>query len=227
MEQARKPDRPQKGHGLEVRADAGGNPVGPRDRTRTAGPSRHDSRRSRRAGAKEFYAAEAGVDRGIAESRPSEAAAIPRLDSGPSSRRTTCRSFGSLRFYPQDPEIAPGPPMVLHGRVHTDGNLYRNAGDSQAIEDFSFAIPTLQVSAAGSVIRGRLDAPSCSGRVSVDRISDGMPLDLPCNGDRPSLPKTRPHGAEPCGPVSLTSARQPPISSRGAAASSGTVRTVA
>jgi hypothetical protein len=34
-------------------------------------------------------------------------------------------------------------------------------------------------------------------------------------------------GAEPCGPVSLTSARQPPISSRGAAASSGTVRTFA
>ncbi len=49
-------------------------------------------------------------------------------------------------FYENDLEIAPGPDMILVGRVHTNGDLYIQAGSSLKMESF--------VTAAGGILHG-------------------------------------------------------------------------
>jgi len=50
-------------------------------------------------------------------------------------------------FYQYDLEIAPGPPMTLGGRVHTNSNLYLQSGNSLHIDSYT--------TAAGNIFHGR------------------------------------------------------------------------
>lgn len=50
-------------------------------------------------------------------------------------------------FYQKDLEIAPGPPMVLSGRVHTNGDLYLQSGNGLDMSSY--------VSSAGNLLYGR------------------------------------------------------------------------
>lgn len=50
-------------------------------------------------------------------------------------------------FYLEDLEIAPGPKMQLNGRVHTNGDLYLQAGDKLTLNSY--------VTAAGDILHGR------------------------------------------------------------------------
>jgi hypothetical protein len=104
--------------------------------------------------------------------------------------------FQFVAFYTGDLEIEPGPVMHLHGRVHTNGNLYLNAGDHLYIEDkqgggipANQAITSVTVSAKGDVYRGRKDTSDCAGVVTVDALQDLVPpspdldpRDLGCGG---------------------------------------------
>jgi hypothetical protein len=98
--------------------------------------------------------------------------------------------FQFVAFYKNDLEILPGPPMVLNGRVHTDGKLYLNANDTLTIADNPpQQVLTVQVSAGTGVYRGRKDQDLCTGTVTVDMLEDAVapfgdldPRTLPCNG---------------------------------------------
>lgn len=78
-------------------------------------------------------------------------------------------------FYDEDLEIAPGPPMNLGGRVHTNGNLYLQAGDGLSISG--------NVTVAGDLLHGRKGPGGVSsGDVQIrdahgDMISMGMGSD--------------------------------------------------
>ena len=101
--------------------------------------------------------------------------------------------FQFLAFYANDLEILPGPTMTLHGRIHTNSDLYLNAGATLSVIDEPLAtnprlITTVEVSATSNVFRGRKDANSCDGTVTIDTLAtdpgtgDLTPRDLPCNG---------------------------------------------
>ncbi len=53
-------------------------------------------------------------------------------------------------FYENDLEIAPGPDMILNGRVHTNSNLWLQAGSELYIDSY--------VTAAGDILHGRKGA---------------------------------------------------------------------
>lgn len=85
--------------------------------------------------------------------------------------------FQFLAFYAGDLEIFPGPPMDLHGRIHTNGNLYLGAGDRLTVSD-SLQVPNVQVSAGGNIYHWRKDGSSCGGgAVTIDRLADTSPHD--------------------------------------------------
>ena len=50
-------------------------------------------------------------------------------------------------FYGNDLEIAPGPDMNLIGRVHSNGNLWLQAGNTLRIDSY--------VTASGQILHGR------------------------------------------------------------------------
>lgn len=103
--------------------------------------------------------------------------------------------FQFAAFYKNDLEILPGPDMVLTGRVHTNGDLYLDAGSELHIEDApALGLNTVQVSAAGGIYRGRKDHDSCIGIVSIDKLEDSVapsgdldPAELGCNGSSTRL----------------------------------------
>lgn len=67
-------------------------------------------------------------------------------------------------FYDDDLEIAPGPAMTLAGRVHTNGNLWLQAGDSLTIDSY--------VTSAGEIFHGRKGGGSVSsGDVLIKDMS--------------------------------------------------------
>ncbi len=82
--------------------------------------------------------------------------------------------FQFAAFYDKDLEILPGPPMFLEGPVHTNGNLFLDAGDSLTIDG--------QVTAAGRLFQGRKNSNTCTNSgVAVHDLSG--PLALPaCPG---------------------------------------------
>src|SRR5262245_29091179 len=101
--------------------------------------------------------------------------------------------FQFLAFYANDLEILPGANMTLHGRVHTNSNLYLNAGATLSVIDQPLTanprlITTVEVSASSNVYRGRKDSNSCDGTVTIDSLAtdpntgDLAPLNLNCNG---------------------------------------------
>lgn len=67
-------------------------------------------------------------------------------------------------FYEKDLEIAPGPPMTLAGRVHTNGDLYLQSGNGLDMSSF--------VTAAGNLLYGRKGpGGSASGDVRMKNAS--------------------------------------------------------
>jgi len=106
--------------------------------------------------------------------------------------------FQFLAFYTNDLEILPGPDMNLHGRIHTNRDLYLSAGNTFTIGDLNPSIPNVQVSAARSIHRGRKDDATCGGSVIIDKLEDSVaptpndydPLPLACSGGSSVVPKT-------------------------------------
>ena len=104
--------------------------------------------------------------------------------------------FQFAAFYNNDLEILPGADMHVHGRVHTNGDLYLNSDAHLYIEDnqgptvpVAQRITTVQVSAKGDIYRGRKDTTDCKGAVTVDMLADIVaptpdldPKDLACTG---------------------------------------------
>jgi hypothetical protein len=96
--------------------------------------------------------------------------------------------FQFLAFYNGRLEILPGANMTLHGRIHTNSNLYlNNSGNTLVIGDNPPSFTTVQVSAVGNLYRGRYDTNSCTGTVTVDELQDVQaphpnldPLNLNC-----------------------------------------------
>ncbi|MFN8624438.1 MAG: hypothetical protein U0587_00385 [Candidatus Binatia bacterium] len=80
--------------------------------------------------------------------------------------------FQFLAFYANDLEIEPGANMNLHGRIHSNGNLYLNSDATLKVLDNPPTIPMVQVTAKGDVYRGRKDRNSCDGTVTVDTLVD-------------------------------------------------------
>jgi hypothetical protein len=91
--------------------------------------------------------------------------------------------FQFVAFYNNDLEIMPGADMHLHGRVHTNGDLYLNSDAHLWIEDnqgsgvpASQKITFVQVTAKGDIWRGRKNDKSvCNGTVTVDKLQDIVP----------------------------------------------------
>jgi len=100
--------------------------------------------------------------------------------------------FQFVAFYKNDLEIAPGPNMILNGRVHTNGNLYLNTNNGstlQVADNPAQNVFTIQVSAGKNINRGRKDDGTCAGTVSVDMLKDTVappndldPKNLDCVG---------------------------------------------
>ncbi len=98
--------------------------------------------------------------------------------------------FQFVAFYRNDLEILPGPTMNLMGRIHTNGDLYMNAQNQlNVIDNPPVGVFTVQVSAGGSIYRGRKDRDECKGVVNIDMLKDEVaplgdldPRVLPCGG---------------------------------------------
>lgn len=98
--------------------------------------------------------------------------------------------FQFAAFYSNDLEILPGPEMHLHGRVHTNADLYLNGDTHLFIEDNPpTGVTSVQISARGNIHRGRKNVSECTGPVTVDKLEDVTApspdldaLDLACNG---------------------------------------------
>ncbi len=106
--------------------------------------------------------------------------------------------FQFIAFYNNTLEIMPGPQMNLHGRIHTNDNLYLNADKQLTVTDQPPSanprlITTVEVTASGDIYRGRLDSNSCSADDSVvistlatdPATNDLTPRALDCNGGVP------------------------------------------
>lgn len=97
--------------------------------------------------------------------------------------------FQFVAFFADDLEVQPKVDMNLHGRMHTNGSLYLNSGETLTISDNPPSMPTVQVTARGNIFRKRKDNNTCTGTVIVDTAFDGPPADgnldpltLNCNG---------------------------------------------
>ncbi len=68
-------------------------------------------------------------------------------------------------FYGKDLEIAPGPDMTLIGRVHSNGNLYIQAGNTLKLDSY--------VTASGNIIHGRKGPGGVSNGDVLIKDADG------------------------------------------------------
>ncbi|MCK4460300.1 MAG: hypothetical protein KAW46_00765, partial [candidate division Zixibacteria bacterium] len=95
--------------------------------------------------------------------------AVSRNDHGKMELSQTFQTalvplFQFAVFYENDLEIAPSPAMTLAGRVHTNGNLWLQAGDFLQMDSY--------VTSAGSIYHGRKGAGGfASGDVTVKDLS--------------------------------------------------------
>lgn len=78
--------------------------------------------------------------------------------------------FQFAAFYNGDLELHPGPPMLLNGRVHTNGNLYLNVNNGNTLTI------TGNTDASGTVNRFGKDGRGCEGTVIMSGVT------LNCNG---------------------------------------------
>lgn len=83
--------------------------------------------------------------------------------------------FQFMAFYAGDLEIAPGSEMILEGRVHTNSDLYLggSGGPLRIRDDPSAGVLSVQVSAGGSIYRGRKSDGTClDNGVQIDMLED-------------------------------------------------------
>lgn len=91
--------------------------------------------------------------------------------------------FQFLAFYANDLEILPGPVMNLHGRIHSNADLYLNAEATLTVDDLpASGIDFVQVSAKGDIHRGRKDRSECRGSVQVAKLPGLALQTLNCIG---------------------------------------------
>ncbi len=93
--------------------------------------------------------------------------------------------FQFVAFYANDLEIAPGPPMNLQGRVHTNGNLYlsANPGEFDVSTNPPAGIVSITVTAAKNINRGRKYQNICDSGSTVQVATlAGTLKPIPCNG---------------------------------------------
>jgi len=82
-------------------------------------------------------------------------------------------TFQFLAYYNDQLEITPAENMTLHGRVHSNANLYLNdSGNMLTIADLPPYMNTVQVSAGGNIYRKRSDDGSCAGTVTISKLQD-------------------------------------------------------
>lgn len=96
--------------------------------------------------------------------------------------------FQFLAFYNNDLEILPGANMTMHGRIHTNSDLYLNS-DLTLQDTTNFpTIPLVQITAKNSIHRGRKDTTACGGTVQVATTAPTPVLQtLACNGSTSSV----------------------------------------
>lgn len=83
--------------------------------------------------------------------------------------------FQFLAFVDSHLFIMPLPDMTLHGRVHTNRDLYLQPDNDLIIEDDPPEMPNVQVTAVGDIYRGGRKYDSswrCTGRTIVDMLKD-------------------------------------------------------
>lgn len=106
--------------------------------------------------------------------------------------------FQFAAFYNGRLEIAPGADMTLHGRVHSNADLYLDSTNHtlSIVDDPANGTNTVQVSAVGDLYRGRYDSNSCSGTVTIDQLQDANndgrldPANLACSGSTRLVPSS-------------------------------------
>jgi len=106
--------------------------------------------------------------------------------------------FQFLAFTDSNLFIMPLPDMTLHGRLHTNGNLYIQPDSVLLIEDNPPSVANVQVTSAGGIYRGGFKYDSswrCWGTASIDMLADLLPplgnLDpkvMLCPGNQNPLP---------------------------------------
>lgn len=83
--------------------------------------------------------------------------------------------FQFLAFIDSHLFIMPLPNMTLHGRLHTNHDLYLQPDNTLTIADQRPAIPDVQVTASGRIYRGgrKYDSTwNCTGTVTIDKLED-------------------------------------------------------
>jgi hypothetical protein len=83
--------------------------------------------------------------------------------------------FQFLAFIDSHLFIMPLPDMDLHGRLHTNSDLYIQPDNTLSISDDPPAMPNVQITAAGDVYRGGYKYDSswrCWGRAVIDKLED-------------------------------------------------------
>lgn len=96
-------------------------------------------------------------------------------------------TFQFLAFYNGRLDITPAEDMTVHGRIHTNNNLYLNdSGNTLTIDALQPDIPAVEVSAVGNIYRQRADNGSCAGTVRIFSNSTGALRNLACGGQVPA-----------------------------------------
>jgi Tfp pilus assembly protein PilX len=101
--------------------------------------------------------------------------------------------FQFLAFIDSHLFIMPLPDMTLHGRLHTNSDLYIQPDATLVVGDDPPAMPHVQITATGQIHRGGRKYDSswrCWGTAIIDKLEDSVPplgdLDpkpMPCPGD--------------------------------------------
>lgn len=111
--------------------------------------------------------------------------------------------FQFLAFSTDDLYIMPAPTMDLHGRIHTNGDLYLNVNNGRTLsvsDEPDNGIDFIQVSAADNIYRGGYKdytGQICTGTVRIDKLADS-------NGDGSYDPETLSCVGNGSSPVSET-----------------------
>lgn len=106
--------------------------------------------------------------------------------------------FQFLAFIDSHLFVMPLPDMTLHGRLHTNSDLYIQPDNTLRVEDEPPEVPNVQITAAGEIFRGGRKYDNswrCWGNAYVDKLEDVLdPLDnldpklLTCPGGTDPLP---------------------------------------
>jgi hypothetical protein len=90
-------------------------------------------------------------------------------------------TFQFLAFYNGRLDITPAEDMTVHGRIHTNDDLFLNdSGNTLTIDALAPDIPAVEVSAVGNIYHRRAENASCSGTVRILSNSTGTLSNLPC-----------------------------------------------